>query len=161
MRLPAAATAALPALLALLLAGCSGDKDTNGAVGPDGVREFAIHIGWNADHQSQYMTPATITVNQGDKVRLVVYNDDKRDIDYNGDKSGKDNFHDVALDYPGACDRNPIEHEAPAEGPVPRTECGENDFFVASTKGTFNIICEVRTNPTHAALGMRANFIVK
>lgn len=153
---------ALPLLLAALLAGCSGSGD--------GVKHFTIHIGWNDDHESQYMTPATITVKQGDKVSFKVINDDNPGTDYNGPgTSGKDNFHDVALDYPGACDRNPIEHETPA-GVSTTTECSNPDgsgvsrtvdYFVADTKGTFSIICEVRTTPSHAALGMRATFIVK
>lgn len=138
-------------LVPLTLSGCSGG---------DGVKEFTIHIGWNEDG-TQYMEPSEIRVQQGDKVRFVVVNDDDPDRDYNGAKSGRDNFHDVALDYPGACSRNPIEHEAPAGLGPAVTECDGKDHFVASVKGTFDIICEVRTVPSHADLGMRATFIVE
>ena len=141
------------ALPTLALAGCSG--------GEGEVKEFEIHVGWNADGVSQYMEPSEIRVHKGDKVRFVVVNDDDPAKDYNGAKSGKDNFHDVALDYPGACSRNPIEHEAPAGQPPAATECDGKDYFVADTKGTFEIECEVRTSPTHAQLGMRADFIVE
>lgn len=145
--------AGLLLLATLMLAGCGGSNK---------VREFDIHVGWNPDGASQYMTPAAIRVDQGDKVRFVVINDDDPNKDYNGAKSGRDNFHDVAINYPGACDRNPIEHEAPAGGGRSITECNGKDYFVANTKGTFSIICEVRTTPqTHAQLGMRADFIVK
>lgn len=148
---------ALAALLTpLAVAGCSdGDE----------VREFKIHIGWNADGTTQYMEPSEIRVRQGDKVRFVVINDDDPNTDYNGAGSGKDNFHDVAIDYPGACNRNPIEHEAPAGQPPAVTECTfdgvSHDYFVADAKGTFEILCEVKTSPTHAARGMRADFIVE
>lgn len=134
------------------LAGC--------ADGGDGVREFEIHIGWNADG-TQYMEPSEIRVKQGDKVRFIVINDDDPNKDYNGAKSGRDNFHDVAVEYPGACSRNPIEHEAPAGQPPAVTECDGKDYFVAHAKGTFDILCEVRTVPSHEALGMRADFIVE
>lgn len=146
-------------LPSLALSGCSGN-DGSHRVDAGGVKEFTLHVGWNDDLKTQYMTPATITVQQGDKVRFVVVNDDEPGKDYNGEKSGKDNFHDVALDYPGACDRNPIEHEAPA-GARTVTECSGKDFFVASVKGNFRIICEVRTQPSHDALGMHATFTVE
>jgi plastocyanin len=142
-------------LPALAMAGCSGG---------DGVKEVEIHIGWNADG-TQYMTPSEIRVQQGDKVRFVVVNDDDPNKDYNGAQGGKDNFHDVALDYPGACSRNPIEHEAPAGQAPAVTECTvdevSHDYFVAKTRGTFDIVCEVKTVPSHEDLGMRAAFIVE
>lgn len=147
-----------------LLSGCSAPDDGfTGSVGSDGVRTIKIHIGWNADHTSQYMRPSEIHVQQGDKVRFIVYNDDDPDVDYNGGKSGRDNFHDVALlDYDGDGDgiEEDIEHEVPA-GKSATTELKGKDYFVAGTAGTFNIICEVRTTPTHAALGMRATFHVE
>ena len=138
------------------LAGCSEG---------DGVREFDIHIGWN-DDGTQYMEPSEIRVRQGDKVRFVVINDDDPNRDYSGSPdSFKDNFHDVALHYPGACDNNPIEHEAPAGQPPAVTKCSVDkelfDYFVAATKGRFDIECEVRTVPSHRDLGMRADFIVE
>ena len=159
-----ATLALLTALPTLLLAGCSeGDGDgLTGSVGPDGVREVEIHIGWSDDHASQYMRPAEIHVQRGEKVRFVVFNDDDPATDYNGAKSGRDNFHDVALlDYDGDGDGIPedIEHEVPA-GRSARTDLKGKDYFVATTPGTFSVICEVRTTPTHAALGMRASFIV-
>lgn len=149
---------------ALLLAALVLPAAFAGCSDGDGVREFKIHIGWNADG-TQYMEPETIRVQQGDKVRFVVINDDDPNKDYNGAKSGKDNFHDVALDYPGACSRNPIEHEAPAGQAPAVTECTvdgvSRDYFVANVKGTFDIECEVRTVPSHRDLGMRADFIVE
>jgi uncharacterized cupredoxin-like copper-binding protein len=147
---------------ALLLSGCAEDDGLTGKV-TDGVREVEIHIGWNEDLASQYMTPSTIRVEEGEKVRFVVTNDDDPERDYNGAKSGRDNFHDVALlDYDGDGDgiEEDIEHEVPA-GRTETTHLGDNDYFVASTKGTFRIICEVRTVPSHDALGMHAEFIVE
>jgi uncharacterized cupredoxin-like copper-binding protein len=143
-------------LPALLLAGCADDKYT-GTV-KDGVRVVEIHIGWNDDLKSQYMRPDVITVKEGDKVRFVVTNDDDPAKDYNGDKPLKDNFHDVALlDYDG----HDYEHEVPAgTTTTTRTDAG-NDYFVASRAGTFRIICEVGTTPSHDALGMHAQFIVE
>jgi plastocyanin len=128
------------------------------------LQEFEIHIGWNEDGKSQYMLPSSIRVQQGDKVRFVVYNDDDPTKDYNGEKAGKDNFHDVALlDYDGNGDGVPedIEHEAVAGKPPARTSLDGKDYFVATTAGTFKIICEVRSTPTHEALGMKAAFIVE
>lgn len=149
---------------AVLLAGCSDEGDgLSGSVGGDGVREIEIHIGWAADRDSQYMRPSEITVKQGEKVRFVVFNDDDPETDYNGDKSGRDNFHDVALlDYDGDGDgiQEDLEHEVPA-GRSATTDLKGNDYFVATTKGTFRIICEVRTTPSHDALGMHAAFIVE
>jgi uncharacterized cupredoxin-like copper-binding protein len=143
-------------LPALLLSGCSDDGND------DGVRDFDIHVGWN-DDGTQYMEPSEIKVKQGDKVRFTVINDDDPNRDYNGAQAGNGNFHDVALDYPGACTRNPIEHEAPAGQPPAVTECTVDkvsyDYFVATTKGTFDIECEVQI-PNHRALGMRADFVV-
>jgi uncharacterized cupredoxin-like copper-binding protein len=154
-------------LLAFLLAalpfgmsGCS-DDGYSGSV-TAGVRVVEIHIGWNDDGASQYMTPSEVRVKQGEKVRFVVTNDDDPAKDYNGGKSGKDNFHDVALlDYDGDGDgvEEDIEHEVPA-GATETTSLKGNDYFVAATKGTFRIICEVRTVPSHADLGMHADFIV-
>lgn len=149
---------------AVLLSGCSGDGDKyTGSIGEDGVREVRIHIGWADDGASQYMRPQEVRVQQGEKVRFIVFNDDDPERDYNGDKSGRDNFHDVALlDYDGDGDgvQEDIEHEVPA-GRSARTELKGNDYFVATTKGTFRIICEVRTAPSHDALGMHAAFIVE
>ena len=142
------------------LAGCSDDGASGSVEG--GIRKIDIHIGWNEDGRSQYMTPSEVRVKQGDKVQFRVINDDDPNRDYNDPSTSfKDNFHDVALDYPGACDRNPIEHEAPAGQPPAVTECNGNDYFVAHAKGTFEIECEVRTNPSHRDLGMRADFIVE
>jgi hypothetical protein len=96
-------------------------------------------------------------------VRFVVTNDDDPGTDYNGAKSGKDNFHDVALlDYDGDGDgiEEDIEHEVPA-GMTETTHFKGYDFFTASEAGTFRIICEVRTVPSHDALGMHASFIVE
>jgi len=141
-------------LAALSLSGCSGGGS---------VKEIAIHIGWNDDGASQYMRPSSVTVDHNDKVRFVVTNDDDPNKDYNGDKPGRDNFHDVALlDYDGNGDgtKEDIEHEVPA-GETVSTQLGGHDYFVASTKGTFRIICEVRTTPTHEQLGMAASFIVR
>lgn len=149
---------------AVLLAGCSDKGDgLSGSVADDGVREVEIHIGWSADGASQYMRPSEITVQEGEKVRFVVFNDDDPEADYNGGKSGRDNFHDVALlDYDGDGDGAPedIEHEVPA-GQSASTELKGNDYFIAATKGTFRIICEVRTVPSHDALGMHATFVVE
>jgi plastocyanin len=142
------------AFASVLLSGCGGS----------GVKEFDIHIGWNEDGKSQYMNPSSIRVDQNDKVRFVVYNDDDPDKDYNGDRAGKDNFHDVALlDYDGNGDGTPedIEHEAVAGRAPARTSLDGKDYFVATLVGTFKIICEVRTSPTHEELGMKAAFIVE
>ena len=150
----ALATALVAVLPALLLAGCSGG---------DGVKRIEIHIGWNDDGKSQYLEPSVIRVKQGDKVQFVVTNDDDPNKDYNGAGSGKDNFHDVALlDYDGDGDgiEEDIEHEVPA-GTTETTHLKGKDYFVASEKGTFRIICEVRTSPTHDALGMHGEFIVE
>ena len=146
----------------LALAGCSGNGDGYSGSVRNGIRVIDIHIGWNDDHASQYMQPSEIRVKQGDKVQFRVTNDDDPGTDYNGAKSGRDNFHDVALlDYDGDGDgiKEDIEHEVPA-GQTAVTELKGNPYFVATTAGTFNVICEVRTTPTHAALGMRATFIV-
>lgn len=144
----------LVAVPALALAGCS-DADR--------VRSFEIHIGWNEDG-TQYMTPSEITVRQGQKVRFVVTNDDDPKRDYNGAAGGLDNFHDVALvSYDGDGDgrRETIEHEVPA-GQTETTRFKGNDWFLASEKGTFRIICEVRSAPkTHDELGMHATFTVE
>ncbi|HEX2066112.1 MAG TPA: hypothetical protein VHI93_04795 [Candidatus Thermoplasmatota archaeon] len=143
--------AAAAALSLVSIAGCT-----------EGVREFHIDIGWN-DDGTQYMRPSEIRVQQGDKVRFVVTNHDDPDRDYNGAKPGTDNFHDVALlDYDGNGDgrKETIEHEVPA-GQTERTHYNGQDHFVASEKGTFRIICEVRTSPTHDQLGMHATFIVE
>jgi plastocyanin len=153
--------AVLAGLAALALSGCTGDGYA-GRV-KDGVREVEIHIGWNEDRTRQYLEPKEIKVRHGEKVRFVVVNDDDPDTDYNGAKSGKDNFHDVALlDYDGDGDGIPedIEHEVPA-GRTASTELKGNPWFVATTKGRFTIICEVRTDPTHAALGMNGALIVE
>ena len=139
----------------------------------DGVREFTIHVGWNADGKSQYMTPSEVKVHKGDKVRFIVVNDDDPNKDYNGDQPQRDNFHDVALrDYDGDGDGAPedIEHEVPAGETTrtclpqaePDTKCAAGkDFFKATTTGTFRIICEVNTSPSHDALGMHASFVVE
>lgn len=152
----------LAALPTLLLPGCAErDDGFTGSVGPDGVREVRIHIGWNGDHATQYMAPGVITVHQGDKVRFVVINDDDPAVDYDGGSPGfKDSFHDVALDYLGACESNPIEHEVPV-GQSTVTSCRRQDFFVADRAGSFPIVCEVQTQPSHAARGMRATFVVQ
>lgn len=152
----------LAATLPAWFAGCLGSDDYSGTV-RNGVREVPIHIGWNDDHQSQYMTPSVIRVGHNEKVAFIVTNDDDPNADYNGAKPGKDNFHDVALlDYDGDGDgiEEDIEHEVPA-GQTERTSLKGKPYFVASEKGTFRIICEVRTNPSHDALGMHAEFIVK
>jgi hypothetical protein len=158
MRVP---TAAFLAILPFALAGCT----EGGATGTveDGVRVIPIHIGWSADGKSQYMEPGTIHVKHNEKVRFEVTNDDDPAKDYNGAGSGRDNFHDVALlDYDGDGDgiKEDIEHEVPA-GTTESTSLKGNPYFVASEKGTFRIICEVRTQPTHDALGMHADFIVE
>ncbi|MEA3165309.1 MAG: hypothetical protein QOJ26_153 [Thermoplasmata archaeon] len=147
---------------ATAMAGCS-DDDKTVDVGGVQVRSIAIHIGWNEDGQGQYMEPSSIRVKQGDKVQFVVTNDDDPAKDYNGNKSGKDNFHDVALlDYDGDGDgiKETIEHEVPA-GQTETTSLKGKPYFVASEKGTFRIVCEVRTVPSHDALGMHAEFIVE
>jgi hypothetical protein len=133
-------------LLLPLLAGCTGGGE---------VKEFTMHIGKNADG-SQYLTPKDITVRKDDKVRFVITNDDKAGT--------PDSFHDVALlDYDGTGDGTPddIEHEVPA-GKTVKTEMGDKDYFVATTKGDFRIICEVRRNqPTsHETAGMWGNYKV-
>ena len=153
--------AATLALAALSLAGCSGDDGDCSSKG--GVVECRIHIGWSADLKSQYMTPKEIRVQEGDKVRFVVTNDDDPSKDYNGAKSGRDNFHDVALlDYDTNGDgvKEDIEHEVPA-GTTVQTRFHGEDYFVAGSKGSFKIICEVRSNPSHEGLGMWATFIVE
>lgn len=160
MRAPLVAL--LTALPALLLAGCSDEDRLTGEV-TGGVRVVEIHVGWSDDHQSQYMHPDTIRVREGDKVRFVVTNDDDPDVDYNGAKSGRDNFHDLALlDYDGDGDGidEDIEHEVPA-GQTVATELNGKAYFIAAEMGTFRIICEVRTVPSHDALGMHAEFIVE
>ncbi len=118
------------------------------------MREFTIHIGTNPDG-TQYMTPARVEVNQGDRVRFVVVNDDA------------DTFHDIRLDYNGKS----IEHEAPGGGVTKTSVCAKieggrcvqhDDFFTASVTGTFKMWCEVKTIPqTHEQLGMVGQFIVK
>lgn len=143
----------------LLLAFMSGCSDSS-------VQEITLHVGWNEDGRTQYMRPASVTVHQGDKVRFIVVNDDDPNRDYNGPGvPTNDNFHDVALiDYAGAT----YEHEAPA-GEAPSRTCVQDiskpgcvaDHFVASEKGTFRLICEVRTSPSHEARGMHATFIVE
>jgi plastocyanin len=144
---PLACLATLPFLA---LAGCT-----------DGVREVPIHIGWN-DDGTQYMTPSEVRVRQGDKVRFVVTNDDDPERDYNGPKPTSDNFHDVAVTYDGDGDgiRETIEHEVPA-GQTVSTHYKGQGYFTASETGTFRIVCEVRTSPTHDELGMHATFIVE
>ena len=152
-----------PLLLACLLAGCSGDDDPYSGTVRDGIRVIDIHIGWSDDHATQYFTPSEIHVQQGDRVQFRVTNDDDPATDYNGAKSGRDNFHDVALlDYDGDGDgvAEDIEHETPA-GRTAVTELKGKPYFVATTPGTFDIFCEVRTQPTHAALGMRGVLIVE
>jgi plastocyanin len=137
----------------LLLAGCSG-----GGGDAEDVKEFEIHIGKVGDDTSkQYMTPKTITVHQGDKVRFVVTNDDE--------PQSTDSFHDVALlDYDGNGDgvKDDIEHEVLA-GQTVETKFKGDSYFTATEKGTFRIICEVRRGqPTsHENAGMWANFIVE
>jgi plastocyanin len=156
-----AMTAAVLAILPFALAGCTEDGKT-GTV-EDGIRVIDIHIGWNEDGQSQYMRPETIRVSQGDKVQFRVTNDDDPAKDYNGAGGGRDNFHDVALlDYDGDGDgiEEDIEHEVPA-GTTETTSLKGNPYFIASEKGTFRIICEVRTQPSHDQLGMHAEFIVE
>jgi hypothetical protein len=143
----------------VLVAGCNKPENRD-------VQEFEIHLGWNNDGKSQYFVPNEIRVSQFDRVRFVVYNDDDPDRDYNGDRPGKDNFHDVALlNYDGNGDdiEEDIEHEAAAGRPPARTQLYDNDYFTAWTKGTFDIICEVRqvNAPTHAELGMSGKFIVE
>lgn len=155
--------ALLMACSTVLVAGCSAKDDGFSGSVSNGIRVVEIHIGWNGDHQSQYMTPGEVRVRQGEKVQFRVVNDDDPATDYNGDKSGRDNFHDVALlDYDGDGDgiKEDIEHEAPA-GRTAVTQLKGNPYFVATEVGTFNIICEVRTTPTHAALGMMATFVVE
>ena len=144
----------LVAVPVVALAGCSGE---------DRLRSFEIHIGWNGDG-TQYMTPPEIRVQQGQRVQFVITNDDDPQRDYNGATGGLDNFHDVALlSYDGDGDgrRETIEHEVPA-GQTERTHFKGNDWFVASEKGTFRIICEVGSEPrSHGELGMHATFIVE
>lgn len=140
-----------------LLAGCAAEA---------AVKEFEIHLGWNADATTQYFEPNEIRVNQFDRVRFVVYNDDDPNRDYNGDRPGKDNFHDVALlDYDGNGDdvKEDIEHEAPAGRPPARTFLYDRDYFTAYESGVFDIICEVRpaNHPSHIELGMAGKFIVE
>lgn len=161
------------------LAGCAGDSNpcdgkANLTAGADGVVTVTIHIGWSQDRQSQYMTPDTVCVAKDSKVRFIVHNDDQASVDYPG--PGKNNFHDVALlQYNGVN----YEHEAYA-GKPPVTTCADGDgaspvpnckqtYFVASTAGTFRLICEVRIgddtggpgHDTHDALGMHATFVVR
>lgn len=152
-----------PILVAAALAGCAGDP----------IREFTVHVGWSEDVKSQYLRPSVIRVGEGDRVRFVVINDDDPQRDYNGENSGRDNFHDVALlDYDGNGDgvEEDIEHEVPAGRTTrtclpqagPDTKCAEGkDFFRALEKGTFRILCEVRTQPTHEELGMKGTLIVE
>ncbi|MEK6986439.1 MAG: hypothetical protein AABX89_08705 [Candidatus Thermoplasmatota archaeon] len=165
-------------LLALGMPGCASPTPQcpDGLVANTGTKDgdvtvFNIAIGWSADLKTQYMRPGCLVVEQGAKVRFIVTNNDDSGKDYNGASPGKDNFHDVALlDYAG----KDYEHEAYA-GRAPVTTCADGDasspksdgsacqqsFFVASETGVFRIICEVRTNPTHDALGMHASFVVQ
>lgn len=141
--------AAALVLPALLLAGCSGDEVP--------VVEFEIHIGKVGDDPTkQYMTPRSITVHEGDRVRFVITNDDEAGT--------PDSFHDVALlGYDGDGDGSPddIEHEVNA-GRTVETRFKGKDYFTATTKGTFDLVCEVRYGlpNSHANAGMRADFVV-
>lgn len=146
---------AVAALLAAL-AGCASSSS--------GVKEFEIHVGWNQDGSTQYMRPNEIRVKQGDLVRFVVINDDDPKRDYNGAASGPDNFHDVALmDYDGDGDgrKEDIEHEAPAGEGAVATHFKDQDYFKATAKGTYEIICEVGGSPSHEQRGMRGTFVVE
>jgi uncharacterized cupredoxin-like copper-binding protein len=141
----------------MAMAALSGCSSTGGA-----LREFQIDIGWNPDGRTQFMNPSSIHVDKGDRVRFVVTNHDDPAKDYNGDKPGKDSFHDVALrDYDGDGDgrAEDIEHEVPP-GTTNSTWFKNKPYFIATTAGTFEIICEVRTAPTHEQLGMKADFVV-
>ncbi len=164
------AVTALGLLATMGLAGCSSGS------GDGSVVEFRIHIGWNPDGKTQYMTSdGEMRVQRGDHVRFIITNDDDPERDYNGATNGMDNFHDVALrnyDYDGNGDLDTLEHEVIAGTTVStclvdNNPCPEGkDFFVASTKGTFRLICEVGDpgggKPTrHEGLGMWAPFIVE
>lgn len=145
----------------LLVAGCSGDSDD--------IREIEIHIGYSADRTKQYVEPKEIRVDQGDRVRFIITNDDK--------SGAADAFHDVAFRY---ANYGLIEHEVPAGTTVttclpqamPNQDCPEGkDFFVASEKGSFKIWCEVgplgKTNSDgtpqtrHERMGMWGTLIVE
>lgn len=150
-------------LVLALLAGCAEPDDGYTGSVKSGVRVIHVHVGWNDERNGQYMQPAEILVRQGEKVRFVVTNDDDPGTDYNGDKPGMDHFHDVSLlDYDGTGDgrAEDIRHQAPP-GETVRTSLDGKDHFIATTPGTFNLICEVRTVPPHAVLGMRASFVVE
>jgi plastocyanin len=148
------------AMVAVSLAGCANEDD--------GVREIEIHIGYSADRKSQYLTPKEIHVKAGEKVRLVVTNDDK--------PGAADAFHDVAFRIPGYDEL--FEHEVPAGQTTktcrfdagPTTACAKDkSYFVVETKGTYKLWCEVGPqgqNPDgspktrHEQMGMWGTLVV-
>jgi uncharacterized cupredoxin-like copper-binding protein len=137
----ALAVACLAVLAAVALAGCSATPCPAGGTGATQAK--TVHVGTNPDG-SMYLTPAETRVPHCSKVSFVVVNDDPR------------TFHDVALlDYDG----NDIEHEA-LGGQTVTTHHKGDLYFVATKKGTFDLLCEVR-QPNHADLGMKGKFIVE
>ena len=155
------APAMLLPLLALVLAGCNTPP-------ADAVREVVVHIGYNTERTQQYVQPKDIQVKQGERIRLVVTNDDRA--------GAPDSFHDIAFRY---ANYGLIEHEVPAARTTrtclpqaePDTDCAEGkDFFVASDPGRFKMWCEVRplgrTNPdgtpqtAHEQMGMWGTLVV-
>lgn len=156
------ALACLAVSAAFGLAGCN--------AAPSAVREIEVHIGYSdfdAKPPEQYLEPKEIRVKQGERIRLVVTNDDR----------GKGAFHDLALELPGYSER--IEHEVPMGRTTrtcipqsdPDTKCTEDkSYFVANEKGSFKIWCEVGpmgTNPdgtpktAHEQQGMWGTLIVE
>lgn len=135
------ALAALP-LIALALAGCESESKagTCGTVGSD-VKTLEVHVGTKADGHTMYLTPATVTATQGEKVRLKVVNDDSSA------------FHDVALkNYNGET----YEHEVEA-GATVCTYHGGEPYFTATAKGSYVMYCEVSG---HKEAGMQGSFVV-
>lgn len=144
------------AIVPLALAGCiEGDAGR--------VQEVILHVGWDATRTAQYVLPAHVEVDRGDRVRFIVTNDDDPQRDYSPNKPGNDNYHELVLaGYDGDGDGilDEIRHDVPAGMKVSTTFKGR-DYFVASTPGSFRLVCGMMTSPTHDALGMNATFVVK
>jgi plastocyanin len=150
---------ALP--LAAVLAGCSSPTS-------EPIREIPIHIGYSADRTQQYVEPKEIAVRQGERVRLVITNDDAA--------GAPDGFHDIAFRY---ANYGLIEHEVPAAKTTrtcipdaePETTCApDKSYIVASQRGRFKMYCEVgplsRSNADgtpqtrHEQMGMWGTLVV-